>query len=95
MPNDKWIIVTEPQGRDLNRPNIEKNKGGLVFFLQKVTEGGSITSYRQEVARVAFERSQSKNPRTSFATQCDKVAKTAIAAVTILNTDLMGDGELQ
>lgn len=92
----KWIILSEPQGRDVSRPNNEKNKGGLVFFLVKCTDDGSpaYPSVKQEVARVAFERKESANPKTGFATQCDKVIKTAIAAATVLNRDLMGTGEL-
>lgn len=85
----KWRITTQPQGRDVNRPNFEKNNGGLVIYLENTESGG-----RTEVSRVAFDRKESKYPRESFEVRSEKEVAKAVAACKILNTDLMGDGTL-
>lgn len=87
-----WKIVTEPQGRNGEDASSEAdaiNNGGIVYYLAE----GEYS--KQEVARVAFDRSNSKNPRVSFLAQCKKTADKAVAAAKLLNTDLMGNGELE
>lgn len=91
----RWRIECEPQGRNVNDPNTDKNLGGLVIYLQKYSDVGYTDGTRQEVNRVAFDRSQSANPRSQFQAQVDKEIAKAVKAAEILNTDLMGDGTLQ
>lgn len=86
-----WNILAEPQGANSGAsPESAENTGGVVVYLIE----GSDRSTRQEVSRVAYDRSKSKNPRTTFDTQLTKELAKAVTACQKIN-DLMGDGELQ
>lgn len=87
-----YKIVAEAKGQNTSyAPETAENKGGIVIYLQKVglNDGG-----RQEVERVAFDRSRSKNPRVPFDVQLDKSLTKARAAVKSLNELLNESGEL-
>jgi hypothetical protein len=86
----KWRIVCEPQGRDMYQ---SVNNGGLVFFLCKPSSQNS-DSTKQEVDRVAFDRSVSTNPDVSFKDRVNQVVEVANAAAEVLNNQLWGDGTL-
>jgi hypothetical protein len=90
-----WKIIAEPQGRNVNNPGEKRNDGGLVIFLYRPYSGGMVgqSEAKQEVNRVAFDRTQSTNPDKSFSEVCDEVIAAAVHACKILNNDLMGDGK--
>lgn len=73
-----WIVVCKPQEV---RSADGKNMGGIVVLLRK----GDKYLGDSEVARVAYDRTNSKNPRVSFDIQVKKVQKKAHTAVDVLN----------
>lgn len=79
-----WIVVAKP--REVRAEG--KNLSGLVFMLRK----GNFYLGDSEVARVGFDRTNSKNPRVNFDVQVKKVQKKAQSAADVLNE--LGD-ELQ
>lgn len=95
-----WKVIFEPQGKNPGRltklagritgvaddPD-GQNVGGIVVL---VTNG----STRQEVSRVAYVRSNSKNPDTSFNEQLSRETQKARDACDLLNGTLASCGEL-
>lgn len=87
-----WNILAEPQGANSGAtPESAENTGGIVIYLMLDTD--RIT--RQEVTRVAYDRSRSKNPRTTFDTQLTKELAKAVTACQKINDLLVEAGELQ
>lgn len=80
--------MAEPQGRP---PENVKNTGGMVIHLYNVAKPEFPL---QEVARVAFDRKNSKNPRRDYTPQLAATMKTAQSSIDLLNHQLMGTGEL-
>lgn len=83
----EWFVVCKPQ---TVRSDDGKNMSGIVVFLRKreIDDQGETkvkTFGDEEVARVAFDRTNSKNPRISFDVQLAKVRNKAQSAVETLN----------
>jgi hypothetical protein len=89
-----WEIVVEPEGKNPGSTEVSDgrgaNEGGMVIFLAQPGQHRN----RQEVARVAFERANSRNPDTEFHEQLEAEVHKARTAVRLLNETLTGDGML-
>ena len=79
-----WQLVIEPKGDNDNGVN----KGGMVIYLQN----GSV---KEEIGRVAFERTNSLYPDVSFEDQLDIEVSKATKSITILHDLAEGAGELR
>lgn len=79
-----------PEGAEVSgdAPVQGLNLGGIII---EVSNGAT----KQEVGRVAFQREHSKHPDVALEDQVKVVTDKARAAVTLLNEDLSGNGELQ
>lgn len=91
-PDRVWVIVAEPQGKNPgSRSTAEKvkgkltgkNEGGVILYLETFSNGGS---NRQEVGRVAFDRSQAAHPDRSFKAALSEAVQIANDAAGVLNT---------
>lgn len=84
-------IIAEPQGANsAASAETAENKGGMVIYVQDLSGGFG----KQEVGRVAFERSRSKYPRVPFDVQIDKEVAKARKCIALMNDLLSEAGEL-
>lgn len=84
----KYRIVARPRGENKDG----KNLGGIVVLLLK--DGEDPSDNGQELGRVAFDRSQSKNPNVDFEAQLKIEVDKAKAAITQINALFQEAGQL-